>query len=65
MIISSVKSVESKYYHAILTLELIVSCIFLIDFFVRAHLSGWKRSFFINVFNIFDILASVPFIIAF
>lgn len=39
LIISSVKTIEQVYYHAILALELIISFIFLVDFFIRAHLS--------------------------
>lgn len=65
MIVASVKKVETKFYEAILTLELIISCIFLVDFLIRAHLSGWKKKYFTNIFNIFDLLASIPFILAF
>ncbi len=65
MIIGSIKSIEYSFSETILIVELILSFIFLIDLLIRAHLSGWKRSFFSNVFNIFDIIASVPFIIAF
>lgn len=65
LIISSVKTIEQVYYHAILALELIISIVFLADFLIRAHLSRWRWKFFTNIFNIFDLLASVPFIIAF
>lgn len=65
MVIASIESVEQVYFYAILALEVIISVIFLIDFLIRAHLSWWKRSFFGNIFNIFDLLASIPFIIAF
>ena len=65
MIISSVKRIELKFYDLILVIEFLISCIFLIDLIIRAHLSDRKLSFFTNIFNIFDILASVPFIVAF
>lgn len=65
MIVASIKSIELRYYDLILVIEFLISCIFLIDLLIRAHLSGWKRSFFTNVFNIFDLLASIPFIVAF
>lgn len=65
MIIGSVKSVESSFSNTILVVELILSCVFLVDLLIRAHLSGWKMKFFLNIFNIFDLIASLPFIIAF
>lgn len=64
MIIGSVKSIESAYYTPILWIEFAISCIFLIDFLIRAYLSRWKKAFFTNIFNIFDLIASVPFIVA-
>jgi len=65
MIVASVKSIERNYYHTIIVVELIISCVFLVDYLIRWHLAGWKFSFVKNIFNIFDIIASLPFIIAF
>lgn len=65
MIIVSIKEIEQAHHDLILALELIISVLFLSDFLIRAHLSWWKKKFFTNVFNIFDLFASVPFIIAF
>ncbi len=65
MIVASVRKVETDFYHAILALELIISFLFLIDFLIRAHLSWRKKKYFTNIFNIFDLFASIPFILAF
>ncbi len=65
MIVSSVREIEKTFYLAILAIELVISVIFVIDFLIRAHMSWRKRSFFVNVFNIFDLAAWLPFILAF
>lgn len=65
MIIASIKSIEKNYYHIILLVEFIISCIFFVDYLIRWHLSGWKFSFIKNIFNIFDLIVSLPFILAF
>lgn len=65
MIVASIKTIELRFYDLILVVEFLISCIFLLDLIIRAHLSGRKWKFFTNVFNIFDLLASIPFIIAF